>query len=68
MIKNRYPDRYIILDGPSLEDSADARILAELCDLATIVVPYGLSTTTEVIDAANAIGKTKLAGVVMNYT
>jgi len=68
VLKSRYPDRYIILDGPSLDDSADARILAELCDLATIVVPYGLSTTSEVIDAANAIGKSKLAGVVMNYT
>ena len=67
VLKARYPDRYIILDGPSIADSADARILAELCDLAVVVVPYGKSTPAEVVSAANAIGKDKLAGVVMSY-
>ncbi|NND40351.1 MAG: polysaccharide biosynthesis protein, partial [Pseudomonadales bacterium] len=39
-LHNRYADRYVILDAPPIGNTADARILSELCDYVTIVVPY----------------------------
>jgi protein-tyrosine kinase len=65
-ILNRYPDRYSIVDAPSVQDSADARILLDLCDQVVLVVPYGLCTEQEIRSAAEIIGSAKLAGVVLD--
>jgi len=62
----RYPDRYPIIDAPSISESADTRILIELCDRVILVVPYGNCTEEEIKYAALAIGEEKLAGVVLN--
>lgn len=66
VVRQRYPDRFIIIDAPSISNSADARILAELCDFAILVVPYGRVTEKQIITASNEIGRDKLAGVVLN--
>lgn len=65
-LKARYPDRFLIFSVPPLDDSADSRILADLCDLAMLVVPYGRVTESRLLEAANVVGKEKLAGVVLN--
>jgi protein-tyrosine kinase len=65
-IQGRYPDRYIILDAPPVGESVDARILADLCDLVVIVVDYGKVTESQVMSAVDAVGKEKLAGVILN--
>lgn len=65
-IKERYPDRYIIIDAPPVIHSADARILAEVCDYAILVVPYGRATDAQVLKASKAIGAHKLIGIVFN--
>lgn len=65
-IKERYPDRYIIIDAPPVMHSADTRILAEVCDYAILVVPYGKATHAQVLKASKAIGAHKLIGVVFN--
>lgn len=65
-LKARYPDRYVILDGPPIGVSADASALCDLCDCAVLVVPYGRCTEDQITEAAVNIGKDKLAGVVMN--
>ncbi|GAB1265258.1 hypothetical protein NBRC116493_14990 [Aurantivibrio infirmus] len=65
-VSARYPERFPIIDAPSLQDSADTRILLDLCDQVVLVVPYGLCTREEIKEAANAIGANKLAGVVLN--
>ncbi|TQV74578.1 polysaccharide biosynthesis protein [Aliikangiella marina] len=62
----RYPDRYPIINAPSIEDSADTRILIELCDMVVLVVPYGKCSDEEVMQACLAIGEDKLAGVVLD--
>ncbi len=62
----RYPDRYPIIDAPSISQSADTRILIELCDRVVLVIPYGKCTEEEIKYAALAIGKEKLAGVILN--
>ncbi|MFP4181639.1 polysaccharide biosynthesis protein [Thiohalospira sp.] len=65
-VKGRYPDRYVILDAPALSESADSRILADLCDYVLLVVPYGRVTQPQVERAVTSIGEERLAGVVLN--
>ena len=65
-IKSRYPDRFIVLDAPSIQLSTEARILSRYCDYALLVVPFGKVVTDEVLSAVDAVGKEKFAGVVFN--
>jgi len=65
-IKERYDNRYIIVDGPSIGSSADAKILAEICDYTVLVIPYG-GVTPGVLDSViDEIDERKLAGIVIN--
>ena len=61
---SRYSDRYIFIDSAPITESADTRILVELCDFVVLVVPYGKVTKSRVKEAVDAIGKDKLLGVV----
>lgn len=65
-IRSRYRDRYVIIDAPPIGTSADARILAELCDFVLLVVPFGGATAAQVQAAVDAVGEKKMAGVVFN--
>ncbi len=65
-ITRRYAERFIILDAPPMTETADMRILAELCDYALLVVPYGKATESQISACAKAIGDKKLFGVVFN--
>jgi len=62
----RYSDRYIFLDSASVSESADTRILIELCDYVILVVPYGRATKKIILNAVEAIGTEKLLGVIFN--
>lgn len=62
----RYSDRYIFIDSAPIADSADTRILVELCDFVLLVVPYGTVTKNRVKAAADAIGQDKLLGIIFN--
>jgi len=66
VVKQRYPERYVILDSPPISQSADLQILMELCDYVILVVPYGKVTEAQLTDAAKTIGEKKLMGVVFN--
>ena len=65
-VLKRYPDRYTIFDAPSVLESADTRILVDMCDQVVLVIPYGQCTETEIKAALDIIGKSKLAGVILN--
>ncbi|MEQ9546544.1 MAG: polysaccharide biosynthesis protein [Marinobacter sp.] len=65
-VRRRYPDRFIILDTASITESPDARILAELCDYAMLVVPHGRVTPDLVEQAATAFNSDKFVGAVIN--
>lgn len=65
-LKGRYPERYIIIDAPPISEDADSRIIADICDHVILVVPFGKSTTNQVIHSARAIGKEKFLGIVFN--
>lgn len=65
-LRGSNPNRYIILDGPSVLNSPDARILSELADLVVLVAGYGKVTIKNIEEAAANFDPTKLAGVVFN--
>jgi capsular exopolysaccharide synthesis family protein len=65
-IKQRYRERYIIIDAPPMTESADTQILADLCDYAVLVVPYGRVTDAQIDACIKALGDKKLVGVVFN--
>lgn len=64
--KQRYRERYILIDAPPMTASADTQILADLCDFVVLVVPYGRVTHAQVDSCIKAIGDKKLVGVVFN--
>ncbi len=65
-IKQRYRERYILIDAPPMTESADTQILAELCDYVLLVVPYGKVSDAQIDSCVKAIGDKKLLGVVFN--
>lgn len=65
-IKQRYMERYVILDAPPMSQPADVQILLELSDYAILVVPYGKVTEAKLADSVKAIGEQKLIGIVFN--
>lgn len=65
-IKNQYRDRHIILDSPPILNSADSRILLNLCDQVVLVVPYGKVSKSNLEEAISIIGREKFTGVVFN--
>jgi Mrp family chromosome partitioning ATPase len=65
-LRDRYRDRYIVIDAPSIASSADVRILAELVDFVVLVVPYGKVTEAQVQASIESVGPQKLAGVIFN--
>ena len=65
-VRWRYQERFIILDGPSMADIADIRILSELSDYVILVGRYGQVTGAQIEKCAKEIGGNKLLGVVFN--
>ncbi len=65
-IKDRYDNRYVVVDGPAMSTSADARILSDICDYTVLVVPYGGVTPGLLDSIVDEIDEQKLAGVVIN--
>lgn len=66
-LHGRYPDRYLILDGPPVLGSPDARILSELADQVVLVAGYGKVTAEQIDKAVASFAAEKLAGVVFNH-
>ena len=65
-IRQRYAERFILIDAPPMSETADTQILAELCDYVLLVVPYGKVTNGQVDACIKAIDSKKLLGMVFN--
>lgn len=65
-LRSRYADRYVLLDGPPVAGSPDARILADLADIVVLVAGYGRDTPAAIANAAASFDPAKFAGVVFN--
>ena len=65
-VRRRYLERFIVLDGPSMSDLSDIRILSEFADYVLIVARYGRATNTQIDSCVGAFDDKKLLGVVFN--
>jgi protein-tyrosine kinase len=66
VLRNRYPDRSLVLDAPPAVGSPDARLLAELSDIVLLVAGDGMHRAEAITDAARAFPPAKFGGIVFN--
>ena len=64
--QNRYSDRYIIVDSPPPQLTAETTALAKYIDGIIIVVRYGSTPKDLVAELVEKLGRDKIIGVVMN--
>jgi protein-tyrosine kinase len=64
--RERYPDRYLIIDSPPFQQAAETAILAQLVDGVVLVVREGKSSREDVNTLVNSVGPEKIVGVVFN--
>jgi len=66
-LKNRYSDRYIILDVPDIESSADAKILDLIADHSVLVAGHDSITPDELQIAVDGFNPGKFLGIIYNH-
>jgi len=66
-LKNRFPDRYIILDVPDIESSADAKILDLIADHSILVAGHDSITPDELQIAVDGFNPSKFLGIIYNH-
>lgn len=68
-VRNRYPDRFVIIDSPPLELAPESFVIANEVDAVIVVVRCGKTPRHAIKKALEKIRKEKLMGVVFNgYT
>lgn len=65
-VRDRYPDRFVILDTTPLELTPETSVLVNQVDGVLMVVRYGKTPRELVKSAIERIGKKKLLGIVFN--
>lgn len=65
-LKNRYSDRYIIIDSPPPKMTAETSAIARYVDGIVVVVRFGKTPQHEVVDLMDSIGKDKVLGLIVN--
>lgn len=65
-MKERYADRYVIFDLPSLLDGADAITFAPLVDAILVVIQAGRNSSKEINKALEFVPQEKMLGFVLN--
>ncbi len=65
-IKNRYYDRYIIIDTPPVLPFAETRSLSAIVDGAVLVVKEGLVSLPNITETMDCLKGTNMLGIVYN--
>jgi len=65
-VRQRYSERFIIMDGPPMSKIADIRTLSEQADYVLVVAHYARSTNAQITKCLNAISDKKLLGIIFN--
>ena len=66
-VSQRYNDRFIIIDTPPIQLTAEAQALAKFTEGVILVVRLGSSNKKLAANIINKIGRDKLIGVVGNF-
>jgi exopolysaccharide/PEP-CTERM locus tyrosine autokinase len=64
--RERYPDRFIIVDSPPVNLAAETSNLSQNVDAVVFVVRYGYSNQDLIEEAIAKIGEDKILGIVFN--
>ena len=67
-LKNRYPDRYIILDVSDIENSADAKIIDLIADYSVLVAGHDTVSEEELQVAVDGFNPSKFLGIIYNHS
>ena len=65
-MRERYLDRYIILDGPPMSETADVRLLSGIADYVVLVARYARTWLRQIDASIGAVDDKKLLGIVFN--
>jgi exopolysaccharide/PEP-CTERM locus tyrosine autokinase len=65
-VKNRYDDRYVIIDSPPLKIASETNAMVQKVDAVVLVVGYGETPQESVAGLVSSIGKEKIAAIVVN--
>jgi Mrp family chromosome partitioning ATPase len=65
-VSTRYEDRYVIIDSPPPQLTAETKALASRVDGIVLVVGYGRTPRELITDMVENLGKEKIIGVVLN--
>lgn len=65
-VRERYRDRFVIIDSPPINLAAETEILANNVDAVIVVVRYGLTEKNALDEALSKISEEKLLGIVFN--
>ena len=66
-VKERYADRYVIIDSPPMQLAAETKAIASAVDGIIIVVKSGDTKRELIEDLINTFGRKKIMGVVLNH-
>jgi protein-tyrosine kinase len=64
--RERYPDRFIIVDSPPVNLAAETLSLSQNVDAVVFVVRYGYSNQDLIEEAIAKVGEDKILGIVFN--
>jgi exopolysaccharide/PEP-CTERM locus tyrosine autokinase len=67
-VKNRYEDRYIIIDSAPLSIAPETAAIANYIDGILMVIKAGITPKKEIDEAIEQLGREKILGVVFNYS
>lgn len=63
-LKDRYPDRCIVVNAPPFRESTEARILERFADQVVFGVPFGEVSGEEISESVEALESEKFSGLV----
>ena len=66
-VKERYEDRYIIIDSPPPQLTAETSAIARQVDGVILVIKYGSTPKDLVAELVEIIGRKKILGCVLNW-
>ncbi len=66
-VKEKYPDRYIILDSPPPKLTAETNVLSRQVDGILLVAKYGRTRREDLVELICKLGKDKILGVIINW-
>ena len=66
-VRERYADRYIIIDSPPPQLTAETSAIARQVDGIILVVKYGETPRDMVADLVEIVGREKILGCVLNW-